>query len=245
MSMESDVNYPFLSDAKVMALFDIHMTYRLDSDVPTLYPNWQEYGSFLEAPRSWKFKTMQPAPVLYAASNPVPVRDQYVEELMRYIPVDSIGSCLNNRSIEGFGNRASWANDGFSSLISVMRGYKFYFSFENSRTMDYVTERVFMGLVAGSVPIYLGAENVREFMPSAESIICADDFKSAQELANYLNYLQQDEAAYQRHLSWKTEGYSSQFKQLLDISSTEPLSRLFIKLAHNCGHECRCGGRVR
>jgi hypothetical protein len=243
--MESELNYPFLSDVNIMALFDIHMTYRLDSDVPTLYPNWHQYGSFLEAPRSLEFKNTQSAPILYAASNPVSVRDKYVEKLMKHIPVDSIGSCLNNRAIEGFSSGTGWADDGFSSLISIIRGYKFYLAFENSQTRDYVTERVFMGLIAGSVPIYMGAENVWEFMPSDASIICANEYKSVQELAQYLHYLQQDEVAYERHLDWKMEGYSSHFKQLVDISSIEPLIRLFIKLAHNCGHECRCGGRLR
>ncbi len=245
MCMESELNYPYLSDDRVMALFDMHMTYQLDSDVPTLYPNWHQYGSFLESPLSLEFKNRQPAPVLYAASNPVSVRDEYVEELMQHIPVDSIGRCLNNRSIEGFSSGTGWANDGFKSLLSVIRHYKFYLAFENSRTLDYVTERVFMALVAGSVPVYLGAENVREFMPSDDSIICADAFKSAQDLAQYLHYLDQDNAAYQCHLSWKMEGYSSHFKQLVDVSSIEPLTRMFIKLAHNCGHECACGGRMR
>lgn len=244
MCMESDQNYPFLNDGNAMGLFDIQMTYRLDSDVPTLYPNWRQYGSFLDPPMSIEYKNAQPSPVLYAASHPVAYRDDYVMELMKHIAVDSIGACLKNRDIEGFSSGTGFANNGFSSLLSVIRRYKFYLAFENSLTKDYVTERVFMALAAGAVPVYLGASNIMKFMPAQSAIICADDYESPQKLAEYLHFLDQDDAAYQAHLAWKTKGYSKQFRQLVDVSNIEPLARMFVKLAHRCNWECRCGGRM-
>lgn len=246
MSMESDINYPFLKQKRAMDLFDIHMTYQLHSDIPTLYPNWHQYGEFLDPPLPIEAKKKHTSSTLYAASNPVDFRDQYVKELMNYMAIDSIGKCMNNKNISGFPTgRRSWEGNGFSALIAVIQSYKFYLAFENSHTRDYVTERVFQALISGTVPVYWGAENILDFMPDKNAIINVNDFSHPQQLANYLEYLDNNDVEYQKHLAWKSNGYSSTFKQLVDISSIEPLKRMFVKLAHGCGHDCNCGGRLR
>ena len=245
MSMESDRNYPFLRDPRIAKQFDLQMTYRLDSDIPTLYPNWKQYAGFQDAPLDFALKSSQPATVLYAASNPVEYRDVFVGELMQHLPVDSVGKCLHNRDINGFSSGTGWPNDGFRALLELIRQYKFYLALENSQTVDYVTEKVFMALAAGTVPVYLGASNARDFMPDDKAVIFADEFDSPADLAAHLRWLAEDEAAYARHLQWKQRGYSGQFRTLVDLSSTEPLLRMFVKLAHGCDRNCRCGGRLR
>lgn len=69
-----------------------------------------------------------------------------------------------------------------------MRGYKFVFAFENAREIDYVTENFYIPLIAGSVPVYLGAQNVAEFAPDRRSFVDASEFKTPEELARYLMY---------------------------------------------------------
>ncbi|MEM7293819.1 MAG: hypothetical protein AAF420_10565, partial [Pseudomonadota bacterium] len=44
MSMESEANYPALVSPYAKVAFDIFMTYRLDADVPCIYPNWDHYN---------------------------------------------------------------------------------------------------------------------------------------------------------------------------------------------------------
>jgi hypothetical protein len=243
MSMESDLNYPALKNPMMLLRFDLLMTYRLDADVPCIYPNWHQYGTFLDPPPT-RSGPSSGALAVYIASNPVPHRDAYVAELMRHVPIDSLGSCLRNASIDGFvtggRNEGAWA-----SLLSVLPRYKFYLAFLNSITTDYVTERVFHALACGVVPIYLGARNVRDFMPADDAIIDASDFASPRELADYLRYLDHDAAAYAKHLRWKHEGYSDRFKALLDLGSIDPQRRMAVKLAHGCDRTCRCGGRLR
>lgn len=245
MSMESEVNCPSLRDPLVRRVFDLHMTYRLDSDVPCLYPNWHQYGTFLEPPVR-RAGPSRGATALYVASNPVPDRDDYVAELMQTFPVDCLGGCLNNRRVQGFANEGeARAEQGWSSLNEVLPGYKFYLAFENSRTVDYVTEKVYRALAAGVVPVYRGAPNVRELMPADDAVLVADDFESPAALGEHLCALDHDDAAYARHLRWKREGYSPRFRRLVDLGSVEPMLRLAVKLAHGCGRECRCGGRQR
>lgn len=243
MSMESDVNYPALKNPMVLLQFDILMTYRGDADVPCIYPSWHEYGGFMQPPPA-KPSPSPGALAAYIASNPVADRDAYAAELMRHIPVDGLGSCLNNASIDGF-IMGDWTEGGLESVYSVLPRYKFYLAFENSITTDYVTERVLHALASGVVPIYRGAPNVRDFMPADDAIIDVSDFGSPRELADYLRQLDADPEAYAKHLRWKQDGYSDRFKALLDLGSIDPQQRMAVKLAHGCDHSCRCGGRFR
>ncbi|MEM7294414.1 MAG: glycosyltransferase family 10, partial [Pseudomonadota bacterium] len=183
-------------------------------------------------------------PLVYIASNPVEHRDNYVRELMQHIAVDSPGRCLNNCDPQDF-VQGNWMQGGWNSIVDTLPRYKFYLAFENSVADDYVTERVFHALSVGVVPVYRGAKNVREFMPADDAIIDVADFSSPRELAQYLHHLNSDDAAYQKHLRWKRDGFSDSFRELVNLGSIEPKKRLAIKLAHDCDRSCRCGGRVR
>ena len=242
MSMESDVNYPALTNPVFLRMFDIKMTYNLASDVPCIYPNRDHYGTFLETPPH-RLGPSNGALAAYIASHPVAHRDNYAQQLMRYVDIDSLGKCLRNAEITGFVTDG-WNAGGWDSIMSILPRYKFYLAFENSITADYVTERVFHALASGVVPVYLGAPNVRNFMPHDDAVIDTADFSGPRELGNYLCHLDANDAAYAKHLRWKQDGFSKAFADLLDLGSTDPLHRLAIKLAHGCGYDCRCGGRV-
>ena len=75
------------------------------------------------------------------------------------------GSCLNNKKKPDQGS--GW----FNSKVDIIRTYKFLLTFENSNVRDYVTEKFNHALVAGTVPVYLGADTIRDFQPSPHSII--------------------------------------------------------------------------
>jgi hypothetical protein len=76
---------------------------------------------------------------------------------MRYLQVHSYGKCLNNRAL--------LEDTGRQTKLDKVARYKFTLAFENSLTRDYVTEKSFDPLIAGSVPVYLGAPNIEEFAP--------------------------------------------------------------------------------
>ncbi|MGA8260697.1 MAG: glycosyltransferase family 10 [Arenicellales bacterium] len=245
MSMESERNWPLLRNPDILDRFDIHVTYRLDADVPAPYPNWRDYGDLGKPPVPVREKNTR-VPAIYIASNPVPYRDAYVAELMTHMPVDSLGACLNNKSVEGFvAGGDIWRRGGFASILEVLPTYKFYLVFENSLSRDYVTERVFHALAAGTVPVYCGADNVEEFLPADDAVIKVRDFPGPRALAEYLLHLDQDERAYEKYLAWKERDYSDGFRRLLDIGTIDPRYRMAVKLAHHCPKACSCGGRLR
>jgi len=235
-SMESSARFPALADPETLARFDWTMTYELGSDVPTPYLNEGEYGHFEQAPLP--LEEREDAPALFIASHRAVERDAYVRELMEHLRVDSPGACLNNLDIEGF------ARGGADAARALMRRYRFLLAFENSRCPDYVTEKLFRPLWAGTVPVYRGAPNVREFLPAPNAAILADEFESPRALAEHLTTLAADDAAYARHLAWKREPFAPRFERILALGSVESRVRLAIKLAHGCDRGCPCGGRL-
>jgi hypothetical protein len=70
--------------------------------------------------------------------------------------------------------------------LETLSGYRFAIAYENSlRPRGYVTEKVFDCLRAGCVPIYLGPDNVFDYVDK-EAVIDRRAFGSDQELGDYL-----------------------------------------------------------
>lgn len=76
---------------------------------------------------------------------------------------------------------------------------------ENSMTKDYVTEKVYDGLVAGCVPIYLGAPNIDKYIPDSNAIVDYARFGTPAALKEELERLARDQAAYEQKLLWKVK----------------------------------------
>lgn len=68
----------------------------------------------------------------------------------------------------------------------MMRRAKFALVYENTRYKDYVSEKIYDAMNAGTVPVYLGAPNIREYVPEA-CFIDKEAFKTYDELYDYLN----------------------------------------------------------
>lgn len=246
MSMESAANYPRLECPDFLGQFDIVMTYRLDADIPVIYPNRRIFGDFRGPPGGKPDLAGKTDLAAYIASNSVAYRDAYVRELMRYMPIDCLGACLNNKTIEGFVTGPTAARKGgFRAILKVLPRYKFYLAFENSLATDYVTEKLFHALSVGTVPVYCGAGNVREFLPAENAAINVADFEGPEDLAAYLTHLDQDDEAYGAHLAWRHRELSPEFERLLDLGDQSGKHRMALKLAHGLGVECPFGGRLR
>lgn len=200
--MESEANYPFVDDAAFMRNFDLTMSHRRPADVWTPYlPTRSE----LVAPPVEKTAA---APVAWVASSARESsgRDAYAAELAKHVPVDVYGRRPGSRPIPG--------DDGEAAKLRTIARYRFTLAFENSIARDYVTEKFFHPLCAGSVPVVLGAPNVAEFAPAPGCHLDVADFDDPAALAARIRELCADEAAYARMLRWKSEGVSPAFDAL-------------------------------
>lgn len=82
--------------------------------------------------------------------------------------------------------------------VSVLKKYKFYFAYENTRDLrGYITERIFDAFYAGCVPIYWGAPNITDYVPK-ECFIDRREFASNEELYRFMKSV--DRAAYSKYI---------------------------------------------
>jgi hypothetical protein len=216
-SMESQVNYPMLASPTLLRRFDLLMTYRRNADiwVPYLHPE------LLNAMRSKPRPKTEKAVAVYFASNPHTFsnREGYVRELMKHLAVDSFGKSQRNRKLPGL-------DRGRETKLETISQYHFTLAFENSVCPDYVTEKFYDPLEAGSVPVYLGAPNVADFAPAPKSYIAVSDFDRPARLADYLKHLAGDEKAYNAYTEWRSEPFARRFVSLAHKLREHALSRL-------------------
>jgi Glycosyltransferase family 10 (fucosyltransferase) C-term len=91
--------------------------------------------------------------------------------------------------------------------------HKYFLSLDNHICMDYVTEKTYLPLFRGSVPIIYGAPNTIEFMP-AYSYIDATWFPNTTELARFLLFLESNPNEYELFHAWRSASVKSYGKRL-------------------------------
>ncbi|XP_002733111.1 GDP-fucose protein O-fucosyltransferase 4-like [Saccoglossus kowalevskii] len=214
---ESPMNNYILSHNTMIRMFNHTATFRRESDFPLTshpIPSLQYLTQRKSVPLQEKNVLRQDgayAAVLYVQSHCgiASDRDRYITELMKYIPIDSYGKCLNNKDLPAdLQDTMTMDHPDFLKLIS---GYKFHLAFENAICDDYMTEKLFRTLHVGSVPIYRGSAKARDWMPSNKSIIMVDDFKTPEKLANYIKMLDENDELYSEYLQYKDDGINNEF----------------------------------
>lgn len=210
--------------------FDIDMNFRLDSDIPIPYvpPSHLNFIKKIPVPTYLKRRDVFITAFIsncFALNN----RLIYMIQLMEYVNVHSYGKCEKNVELPSLSPGQGWVGQK-SEIISK---YKFTLAFENSNFHDYVTEKFFHPLLEGSVPVYMGADNIDDFAPNSKAVIKVTDFSSPKELADYLIYLHNNDTAYEEHLAWKFDRstWSDRFLRTLDIGRMDGHCRLAMYLA--------------
>jgi alpha-1,3-fucosyltransferase 10 len=220
-TMESDANYPYQANPAFMSHFDLTMSYRRDADI------WCPYfdKGLLPGLRATPRVRTAIAPAIYVASNPHDRsgRNEYVRELMGHMRVDSFGRCLRTRVFP--------IDRGRETKLEAFGRYKFTLSFENSLCTDYVTEKFFDPLLAGSVPVYLGAPNIDDFAPGEDAYIDVRAFSKPRDLGEYLTFLAARPEEYSRYLQWKHAPLRDPFIRLVEWMMKSPFSRLIERCA--------------
>lgn len=151
-------------------------------------------------------------------------RYNYLQELMSYIDVHSYGKCFNNRKEpDNLPDSPEWPPiaQRRAKKIQVLSNYKFYLAFENSPIDDYVSEKVYEGLFAGTLPIYRGAPGIHRFMPGNDSFIDANQL-NPRELANVIKKLLNSEEEYNKYFAFKQRPIVKHFEDIIEMSYVHP-----------------------
>ena len=217
-SYESEVNYPWMFSDELKDIFDLWMTYHLDSDIVLPYYDYT-FKEKLFTPSCEKTKD-----VCMFISSPVnkSYRLEYISELMEYLPVDSYGSWRRNCVLD--------EDKGYLTKLDIIKHYKFTIAFENAISQDYVTEKFFEPLIAGSVPIYLGAPNIDKFSPGEHAFIDVRDYGSPKSLADGIMRYCRDISRCDSLLEWKRKPLSDELAGLIEEQREHAFIRM-VRLA--------------
>uniref|UniRef100_A0A9J7XED7 Fucosyltransferase n=1 Tax=Cyprinus carpio carpio TaxID=630221 RepID=A0A9J7XED7_CYPCA len=200
---ESPMNNYFLSDSVGIRLFNYTGTFRRESDYPLTLQWLPSLDHLLEAPavplqekNRWRRAGL--APVLYIQSH------RYVQELMKYIEIDSYGKCLNNKPLPDYLEDTSTATGEDRRFMSFVSRYKFH-----------------LPMHQGCVPIYRGSSLVTDWLPNNHSAILTDEFHSPRELAEFIKTLDQDDMKYSCYLEYKTPSKITNLRLLEGLENRE------------------------
>eukprot|EP01080_Neovahlkampfia_damariscottae_P000832 gene832-9081_t len=191
--------------------FDIYATTNSNSDIYSTY-----LGDEFDLMMKPKEKTRKSMASAYISNcNDKLNRLGIINELREYgITIDLFGKC-SGRVKEKIKTTNLTRTE---RKLENIKHYKFHLSFENSETNGYITEKYWQALQGGTIPIYLGAKDIRRYQPSKNSILVVNEFKNIKELAEKIHHLDKNEIEYQKMLEWKQTGPSDDFLATIDYS---------------------------
>lgn len=207
---ESPKNQPIFNHEQTLSLFNLTSTFKYSSGMPLTLQYLQSAEVLLltehfvsTAKKNFLLKQKKISPILYLQSdcNPPSKRDDYVREISKFIGVDSYGICLNNQQLPVYLHGIEHMNH--PDIIKLIANYKFTIAFENFACEDYITEKLWRPLIAGSVPIYWGSPSIKKWLPNNESIIHVRDFETPQKLIFFLLDIMRNDTLYDNYLKHK------------------------------------------
>ncbi|XP_045214120.2 alpha-(1,3)-fucosyltransferase 10-like isoform X2 [Mercenaria mercenaria] len=232
MHEESPRNAYILLHEPALSIFNFTSTYSMQSDYPITTqwlqcPEWlQDKKYVLPLVDKNRLRKLGLAPVLYLQSDcDVPSdRDSFVKVLQKHIPVDSYGTCLQNkkmaRRLRFHDNMAPLDDQEFFRFAAR---YKFALAMENYVCEDYITEKLWRPLRLGSVPIVFGAPNIKEYLPSNNSAIVIEDYEDVEDLVQYIRLLDTNDKLYKQYMTFKDGPLENlKLKQILQSRDWAP-----------------------
>lgn len=165
---------------------------------------------------------------VYSNGKADPMRGKILNALRTYKPVDCGGKVEHNVDIpvhDGWG----WQKD----RIEFERNYKFSIACENSSSPGYVTEKIFISLAAGTIPIYWGDPTIKEFV-NEKAIIYVGDYATLDELVMKVREIDEDKDLYQSMITqpvflpnWSYEQKQEELKEFLYNIFDQPKGKAY------------------
>lgn len=119
-------------------------------------------------------------------------RELLVKSLQEFIDVDVYGKCgtLSCRRL----------SPECDEMLNTT--YKFYFAFENTLCIDYLTEKLYNTINNFVIPVIYSGADISRFLPP-KSYIDANEFETVESLANYIKFLSETPEEYVKYFWWK------------------------------------------
>jgi len=176
--------------------FNLSATYTKDSDFTSIY--WLDSGIYWQTNLNFTINNIsgvyanrsEMVATLISSCNAPSSRSLYIRELQNHVAVRIFGKC----------GQPCPKDQDCREYIS--KNYRFFLLFENSICRDYITEKFFDTLKYNIIPIVLGGGDYSYYVPDS-GFINVLDYKKPKDLADYLNYLNNNNTAYNEYFAWK------------------------------------------
>ena len=218
--MEAENKYPELRNPEVTDLFDIWMSYKNDANVTYPFYKYDYINLFTQQ----LLRKPELNKALMVSSNTIyeNTQQEYLKELMEYIEFDSY--------YDDLGPICQREPDYHQEKQNSYRSHKFVIAFEEFADADYVTDKFYDTLLAGAVPIYLGAPNIEEFAPGDNCFVDVRQFESPKSLADFIKKCYEDEQLYAKFFGWRNQPLRQSFLNKINEQKEHPLVRLCRKI---------------
>ena len=133
------------------------------------------------------------------------------------ITYTSYGSCHHTIHNQQAQYPTPW--DGVEdNIYKLAAQHMFFYAAENSKCRGYVTEKVYHGLVAGSIPIYFGTNDAKHMVPTNSTIFASD--YTARALVQHMRSIATDPAVYDRYMAWRQRPLEPHMRRMMRPSDT-------------------------
>ena len=125
-------------------------------------------------------------------------------EISKSYPVWSLGQCRNNyEASSDMPGRDTYSDNQRRRMQLALSQHLFYFSAENSECPGYTTEKLWMAISRGSIPVYFGDQDVKKYLPCSECVLDVRDFATAEDLATRMREIANSKDEYEKLTQWR------------------------------------------
>jgi len=135
-------------------------------------------------------------------------RDEFVVGLSKYFPVVSYGTCYSALRVDHLSKISQFGSYKNEVRVDkILSKHLFAFAIPNLIQEDWVDEKAFLALQAGAIPILLhqNTTSAKDLLPCVKCAIFVDDFRTHQELGEFLKDLSESHDRLAGYHLWRND----------------------------------------
>lgn len=213
------------------SLFDYHISCSLNDDAMYLFSRTIINENRLFTPVAPLEEKENVVVFINSNCNTMSKREKYVRELSKFVTVKSYGKCLHNTEWVPSLEESTLGRDRpkLMQKYPILRKAKFCIAMENSVVKDYNSEKLWESMASGCIPIYLGDNRIRDFLPAPynEIYIDVNDYQmNMSAVANKLTELMRDDNEYNEFMKWKSRPPLSGYLRWKEVNRVSHYCRM-------------------
>lgn len=128
----------------------------------------------------------------------------FLIKLMKHVRIDSYGRCLYNmRDKTGVFRPPPRKPDNWEEdMINIAKRYRMVIAFEHVVQSAVISEKVFLIMRAGAIPVYRGAPEINDQVPGNHTLINVANYANIDELGRYVNRVLTDDDLFRHHTKY-------------------------------------------